>query len=380
MVLPGSDNSLSFSQIQTEFGGENPISLSEYYRGGGIVTDVAARSAVNSGRSFVIGGASGPATYTTTSNVNGANSSHGGWTGNSGGYTTGQWGKFYLINYRTNAFTVGSNNNKSLTWSLTTNHAGGYGSSNQHYGGHRIYCVTDDARTHTSGINPSGWQHYPSYHGATRWATLSNTGNVYNTSGGPGSIWYWSVSSSGTVALASSSEGQDWTGYTSCRLWVYVWTWGKAANNPTHGDGAYASASAGAPSFSWTSTTTNTVSYSNPTWSYSEANGQSASGSVSHNYDATQMASQIRTGIGGVSGLSSGGSGTTVTVDHETTNNNTGTASVSNSGTGGSLSVGSESHITGQTQHNGTQSIPTGSAEAGNPITMSNFYDMQGGS
>jgi hypothetical protein len=32
-----SSGALSFSQIQTEFGGSNPISLSEYYKGGGLV-------------------------------------------------------------------------------------------------------------------------------------------------------------------------------------------------------------------------------------------------------------------------------------------------------------------------------------------------------
>jgi len=37
MTLPAS-GSLTLSQIQTEMGGSNPISLSEYYRGGGIVT------------------------------------------------------------------------------------------------------------------------------------------------------------------------------------------------------------------------------------------------------------------------------------------------------------------------------------------------------
>jgi len=36
MALPGS-GALSFSAIQTEFGGSNPISLSEYYRGGAYV-------------------------------------------------------------------------------------------------------------------------------------------------------------------------------------------------------------------------------------------------------------------------------------------------------------------------------------------------------
>jgi len=33
-----SSGKISFSQIQGEFGGSNPISLSEYYRGGGLVT------------------------------------------------------------------------------------------------------------------------------------------------------------------------------------------------------------------------------------------------------------------------------------------------------------------------------------------------------
>ena len=36
MTLPSS-GALSLSQIQSEFGGSNPISLSEYYRGGGLV-------------------------------------------------------------------------------------------------------------------------------------------------------------------------------------------------------------------------------------------------------------------------------------------------------------------------------------------------------
>jgi hypothetical protein len=31
MVLPAVGSSISFSQIQTEFGGVNPITISEYY-------------------------------------------------------------------------------------------------------------------------------------------------------------------------------------------------------------------------------------------------------------------------------------------------------------------------------------------------------------
>lgn len=45
MALPGS-GVLTLADIQTEFGGTNPISLSEYYRGGGLVPDSALNTSV----------------------------------------------------------------------------------------------------------------------------------------------------------------------------------------------------------------------------------------------------------------------------------------------------------------------------------------------
>lgn len=45
MALPAS-GAISWSAIQAEFGGSNPINISEYYRGGGLVPDIAANSAV----------------------------------------------------------------------------------------------------------------------------------------------------------------------------------------------------------------------------------------------------------------------------------------------------------------------------------------------
>ena len=39
MALQSSGNAISLSDIQTEFGGTNPISMSEYYRGGSFMTD-----------------------------------------------------------------------------------------------------------------------------------------------------------------------------------------------------------------------------------------------------------------------------------------------------------------------------------------------------
>ena len=47
MTLPSS-GPLAFSQIQSEFGGSNPISLSEYYRGGGLVPSHSNTSGIPS--------------------------------------------------------------------------------------------------------------------------------------------------------------------------------------------------------------------------------------------------------------------------------------------------------------------------------------------
>lgn len=45
MPLPAS-GAISLNNIQTEFGGSNPIALNEYYRGGGLVPDVVDNNAV----------------------------------------------------------------------------------------------------------------------------------------------------------------------------------------------------------------------------------------------------------------------------------------------------------------------------------------------
>jgi len=45
MALPSS-GVLTLADIQTEFGGTNPIDLSEYYRGGGLVPDTAGNAAI----------------------------------------------------------------------------------------------------------------------------------------------------------------------------------------------------------------------------------------------------------------------------------------------------------------------------------------------
>ena len=45
MTLPAS-GTITLDDLQTEFGGSNPIQLSEYYRGGGLVPDSATNSGV----------------------------------------------------------------------------------------------------------------------------------------------------------------------------------------------------------------------------------------------------------------------------------------------------------------------------------------------
>ncbi len=45
MPMPSS-GTITFAQLQTEFGGSNPISLNEYYRGGAYVPNITANNAV----------------------------------------------------------------------------------------------------------------------------------------------------------------------------------------------------------------------------------------------------------------------------------------------------------------------------------------------
>lgn len=54
MPLPSS-GPISFSDIQSQFGGANPISLSEYYRGGGFVTDTPVNNTIPTSGAISVG-------------------------------------------------------------------------------------------------------------------------------------------------------------------------------------------------------------------------------------------------------------------------------------------------------------------------------------
>ena len=78
MALPDSGNPISLSQIQTEFGGSNPISLSEYYDKGDAPS---AGNPITMGEDFY--GTS--ASYTANFLIIAGGGSGGGWTGGGGG-------------------------------------------------------------------------------------------------------------------------------------------------------------------------------------------------------------------------------------------------------------------------------------------------------
>jgi len=54
MALPTS-GPLSLGNIQTEFGGSNPIALSEYYRGGGLVPNITANNSIPTSGTIKVG-------------------------------------------------------------------------------------------------------------------------------------------------------------------------------------------------------------------------------------------------------------------------------------------------------------------------------------
>lgn len=54
MPLPSS-GPISFSDIQSQFGGTNPISLSEYYRGGGFVTNTGVNNSIPTSGAISVG-------------------------------------------------------------------------------------------------------------------------------------------------------------------------------------------------------------------------------------------------------------------------------------------------------------------------------------
>ena len=92
MTLPGS-GALSFSQIQGEFGGSNPISLSEYYRGGPIVPNHGNTSNIPTSGAISVSNFYGTSAQAPFPNSRNANINVG-VTGNKRGWLSGTIGSF----------------------------------------------------------------------------------------------------------------------------------------------------------------------------------------------------------------------------------------------------------------------------------------------
>jgi len=172
MALPVS-GPLSLSQIQTEFGGSNPISLSEYYRGGAFVTNNNT-SVPTSGAISISNFYGAVKQFAFTINTN---------------YTTTQ-------DLRTLAIAAGWNQSDAL---LVTNNASLYGnagaSGGMFYGGNQIAGGSGGTGLTVSGSYPNG-------------VILINNGTISGgggAGGGGGSTGGGGNGGSGGTGLAVSS-------------------------------------------------------------------------------------------------------------------------------------------------------------------------------
>jgi len=130
MPLPSS-GPLSFSDLQSQFGGTNPISLSEYYRGGGFVTNTAVNNTIPT--SGVIALANFYNTYgrvPISVTISSSSNNYDAYANRTGGYVAGVSDLTYTINAdvvigsantSSNSFTVSSSFLSTDTVSLINN-------------------------------------------------------------------------------------------------------------------------------------------------------------------------------------------------------------------------------------------------------------------
>lgn len=302
MTLPSS-GTISLSQLQTEFGGSNPISLSEYYRNGGLTTSnntgvptsgtislshfysaTAADYSLNAiswgNISWSTTGASGSGSNSqqTISGINQtvtlrmAVSSYSGnietptlyvyrsgsvllgsITPANGAYVDFTVSNGHAIYFTTDGFTSAGTKSNSFTVSIT----------NQSTGGTSVASFT------VGGTVDSDNNYYDYTPDAIDWANLSNSSNSETVSAGAGVYQYFSgINAPITVRVAISSrsgslEGAAMDLYKSGSYYATInATNGEYADTTiTNGQGlgwiAYGSTSSGTKTGSWTVTVTN---------------------------------------------------------------------------------------------------------------------------
>jgi len=204
MSLPGS-GALSLSQIQTEFGGSNPVSLTEYYAGGANVPsgtgDIPTSGAISVtefyGTSDIItvawsitgGGAGGTAGFVPGS----YQSAGGGNGGGAGGLATGTQGGFSKGD--TISFVIGGGG------------AGGSGNGGSGSNGTGSSFTSGISRSVSGGSNNGGAQ------GSSQSST--NSGVQLNGGGGDGGSSGGSGGNGGGGGFASVTVGYPATASTS---------------------------------------------------------------------------------------------------------------------------------------------------------------------
>lgn len=159
MALPAYPNAISLSQIQTEFGGSNPISLSEYYAGGGIVPSGAignpgggANTPIPTSGQISMGNFSNSYSWPTVTLTSGSQGATG------AVYTSNKSGNWYRINISGTTTLIAS----STTTYTTTGSDTGY----------KIYCESGGYRSNY--VNEYFWADYTSGNSKTS-STIPST-------------------------------------------------------------------------------------------------------------------------------------------------------------------------------------------------------------
>ena len=224
MTLPSS-GAISINSLVGEYGGSAPHSLSEYYKGGGLVANHANNPNVPTSGTISLSnfyGASNTPPYDNTYSINGASGTRGvilgsgtnyGWAASaSGGYGGTTYGSSGSANDTSAQF--GSNSTKRM---LT----GAVGYSSTDSKGNTTYGIElFFATTQASGIT-SGTTGFPPASATTMFSELS--GNKLKVAGTQYCVFPSSLPSNGvsaTVAGTPAIAGAEMNGYNSHRLMI----------------------------------------------------------------------------------------------------------------------------------------------------------------
>ena len=195
----GAGNPISFSEVQTYYGGENPISISEYYRGGDEVPGVSAIVAANSDsgtNSATSGNVAVVVANDSTSSTISGNSNAGTQTmdtGTAGGATTTlTWGNSQnegSVGLEVNGTTVGNVGESTITTATLSD--------------------GDTFRVFVSGGDGFGIFSYTRLTRVYDMTLTNNTGSTLNLTSSP-----WGNDSSftnGEVKTANNQSSNSWS-------------------------------------------------------------------------------------------------------------------------------------------------------------------------